>query len=634
MRFVKLALTALFFGSVLTINAAPANAQAKGFALNRFDPAERGSEWFIMDSLDLRGHLRPAIGMTNDWSYKPLVLHNTTTGAEQNVVETQLFAHLGASVVLWNRLRGAVNVPFALYQTGDAPVAPNGTRYLSPETAFGDVRLAADVRIIGERGDIFTLGGGAALYLPTGSREQYTGDDNVRFAPRVLASGDIDVGLPLTYAARLGFNYRPLTERYDPRSPLGSEITIGAAAGIRLLEKKELLVGPEIFGSTVTAEDSFFRKRTTPLEWLIGAHYNYSDFRFGAGVGSGLTRGWGTPVFRGSLSVEWVPGADKDTDGDGIMDSEDACPTVPGVRTNNPKTNGCPPAPPPAPSDRDGDGIPDNEDACPDVPGVRSDDPAKNGCPPDRDGDGIYDKDDACPDVPGVRSDDPAKNGCPPDRDGDGIPDQQDACPDVPGVKSDDPTKNGCPPDRDGDGIYDKDDACPDAPGPADPDPKKNGCPLARIEDGQVKIIQQVKFKTGSAEILRESDPILIAVATIMKEHPEITKIRVEGHTDNRGAAAMNKDLSNRRAGSVVKWLTTYGIAAKRLVAKGFGLERPIDTNETDEGRQNNRRVEFHIEATDPALAGKPQEPAKPGTPPAPAPAPAPQPQPQPAPKK
>ncbi len=199
-----------------------------------------------------------------------------------------------------------------------------------------------------------------------------------------------------------------------------------------------------------------------------------------------------------------------------------------------------------------------------------------------------------------MKSDDPAKNGCPPDRDGDGIPDTVDACPDIAGVKSEDPTKNGCPPDRDGDGIPDPVDACPDAPGPADNDPKKNGCPLARIEDGQVRITEQVKFKTGSAVLLPESDPVLIAVALLLKDHPEITKIRVEGHTDNRGAAALNKKLSNERASAVAKWLAGRGVDKKRLVSKGFGLEKPLDSNETEEGRQNNRRVEFHIEATTP----------------------------------
>ncbi len=69
----------------------------------------------------------------------------------------------------------------------------------------------------------------------------------------------------------------------------------------------------------------------------------------------------------------------------------------------------------------------------------------------------------------------------------------------------------------------------------------------------------------------------------------------MEGHTDNRGSAAYNKALSQRRAASVVNWLVSRGIDKKRLSSKGMGLEKPIDTNDTDEGRQNNRRVEFHI---------------------------------------
>src|SRR5262249_43471155 len=154
----------------------------------------------------------------------------------------------------------------------------------------------------------------------------------------------------------------------------------------------------------------------------------------------------------------------------------------------------------------------------------------------------------------------------------------EDACPDVPGVKTDDPKTNGCPPpppDRDGDGVLDKDDACPDVPGVATNDPKTNGCPPARIENKQIIIIEQVKVKFDSAVILPESDQILNAVKQILVDHPEITKVRVEGHTDNKGKPGYNKALSQRRAASVVKWLTTKGIAKKRLYPQGWGMEKP-----------------------------------------------------------
>jgi outer membrane protein OmpA-like peptidoglycan-associated protein len=226
--------------------------------------------------------------------------------------------------------------------------------------------------------------------------------------------------------------------------------------------------------------------------------------------------------------------------------------------------------------------------------------------PPDRDKDGIIDREDACPDTPGVKTDDPKTNGCPPpppDRDKDGVVDSEDACPDTPGVKTDDPKTNGCPPDpdRDKDGIPNEEDACPDTPGPKNADPKKNGCPMAFVQGKQIKILQQVKFATNSSKIVpgKESLDVLNAVLDVLNQHPEIARVRVEGHTDDRGAAAYNKTLSGQRAASVVNWLVQHGIDKSRLSSVGWGLEKPIDTNDTPEGRTNNRRVEFHIEGED-----------------------------------
>jgi len=307
-------------------------------------------------------------------------------------------------------------------------------------------------------------------------------------------------------------------------------------------------------------QDGAFNKDTTPFEGMIGLHTCIADvIRLGAGIGPGFTKGYGSPKVRGLLSLEWAPCAED-------------------------------------PTDRDKDGIIDPKDACPDEPGVPDPDPAKNGCPiRDRDHDGILDPVDACPDEPGVAQDDPAKNGCPiRDRDHDGILDEVDACPDLPGLASSDPEKNGCP-DTDSDGIIDPRDACPNVAGPPNEDPTKHGCPLARIEQGQIRILEQVKFKFDSAEILAESDGIMNAVMAILDAHPEITKISIEGHTDNVGNAKYNKKLSEARAASVAKWLTDRHIEATRLSSAGFGMEVPIADNDDEEGRRINRRVEFHI---------------------------------------
>jgi outer membrane protein OmpA-like peptidoglycan-associated protein len=230
------------------------------------------------------------------------------------------------------------------------------------------------------------------------------------------------------------------------------------------------------------------------------------------------------------------------------------------------------------------------------VPGVRTGDPKTNGCPPDRDADGVPDADDACPTVAGVKTSDPKTNGCPPDRDADGIPDAEDACPTVPGVKTGDPKTNGCPPDRDADGIPDAEDACPDQPGARDPDPKKNGCPPAFLQGTQIKIRDPFKFRFNKTELDPAGDPILEAVLAFLKEHTELKKIRIEGHTDNVGGEEFNRKLSEGRAASVRKWLVAHGVDASRLTSKGLGQSQPVDNNATEEGRRNNRRVEFHTE--------------------------------------
>ena len=565
MRTARLLSLGLVAGTVCL--SVPASAQSKGFALNRFDPSERGSDWFSTESLDLRGHNRSAFGLVGDWAYKPLVLYDKDGDEIQAVVEHQLFAHLGFSHIMWDRVRLGVNLPVAVLVKGGDAADSNASISTKDTTTIGDLRLGGDVRLMGEYGGPITTAFGLHVHLPTGSQDSFTGDGKVRIVPRFTAAGDIG---DFTYSGRLGLNIRTQNENFA-NEPFGSELLFGGAVGMRLMNKK-LTIGPEVYGSTVVSDsgDGFFARRTTPFEVIAGGHYRIDDqWRIGAGVGPGLTRGIGAPQVRVLASIEWFPDYEK--------------------------------APPPPPSDRDNDGILDEQDACPDVPGVRNDDPAKNGCPPpsDRDADGVLDEQDACPDVPGVATADPRTNGCPPpkDRDADGILDEQDACPDEPGIKTDDPKTNGCPPpkDRDGDGILDVDDACPDVAGVADPNPKKNGCPKAQVVGTEIKIMERVEFDTNKATIRAESDPVLNAVLSILKKYPGIKKISVEGHTDNRGGAGLNMQLSRRRAAAVVEWLTSRGIDEGRLSSKGWGQAKPIDTNDTAEGRQNNRRVEFHI---------------------------------------
>jgi outer membrane protein OmpA-like peptidoglycan-associated protein len=150
--------------------------------------------------------------------------------------------------------------------------------------------------------------------------------------------------------------------------------------------------------------------------------------------------------------------------------------------------------------------------------------------------------------------------------------------------------------DRDGDGIPDEDDSCPDEPGPRD----NHGCPsgtrhLVIVSRSKLEILEQVRFATGKSAIQPESLPLLDQVAAVLKSHPDLLLVRVEGHTDDVGNAVSNLVLSQARADAVAAYLETKGVARERLEPIGYGLSRPIATNKTAAGRAANRRVAFTI---------------------------------------
>jgi outer membrane protein OmpA-like peptidoglycan-associated protein len=179
------------------------------------------------------------------------------------------------------------------------------------------------------------------------------------------------------------------------------------------------------------------------------------------------------------------------------------------------------------------------------------------------------------------------------DWDKDGIPNAKDECPREAG-----PAETGGCPDRDGDGIPDKDDKCPDQPGPAQNDgcPAPEGEPLVEIETERLSLKDAIHFDTAKDTIKSESFKILDQVAALLKQHAELKKVRVEGHTDNVGSGPYNKDLSQRRARSVVRYLVEKGgIPSSRLESAGYGFERPVASNATAVGRAKNRRVDFTI---------------------------------------
>jgi OOP family OmpA-OmpF porin len=243
-----------------------------------------------------------------------------------------------------------------------------------------------------------------------------------------------------------------------------------------------------------------------------------------------------------------------DSDGDGFADSNDACPSQPGVAPS-----GCPA--PVAPADTDRDGVPDSSDPCPTVPEDNLPPAPADGCPSqDPDSDGFLGPSDKCPTEKGV-----APDGCPvKDKDGDGVLDDVDKCPDQP------ETKNGF---QDADG-------CPDEL------PKE----VAKFAG----VIKGIQFDFGKATIRKESNKILDDAVKVLKDYPEL-RIMISGHTDNVGEPAKNVELSQQRAAAVKEYLAGKGIEAGRIETRGAGPNEPVADNATDKGRQANRRIEFKL---------------------------------------
>ena len=211
--------------------------------------------------------------------------------------------------------------------------------------------------------------------------------------------------------------------------------------------------------------------------------------------------------------------------------------------------------------------------------------PAPN---PDRDGDGFPNERDDCPDTPGVSPD-----GCPPrDSDGDGFVDMEDACPYEAGVEPD-----GCPiGDDDNDGILNDVDQCIDRPETDNGFEDEDGCPdeLPEVVRQFTGVIEGIEFGYDSTDITEATKPVLDRAIKVLEDYPDI-RIEIVGHTDNEGTPDYNEKLSKDRAEAVKGYLVEQGIDADRIETRGAGETEPLASNETKEGRAQNRRTEFKV---------------------------------------
>ncbi len=464
-----------------------------------------------------------------------------------------------------------------------------------------------------------------------------------------------------SYNVRFLINPRNVRRRLKPYLVFGyGLVTYSASPGFGNNEQGNIRGYPLSLGGGI-------RMRLMPhmaLRAEFTTEYERLDLYHNEHLGVGLT--W---AFGGGGGA----GGSADTDGDGVPDLIDRCPDTPkGALVDS--RNGCPwdldqdgvlegidkcPDTPRGwpvdesgcPLDTDGDGVPDGADKCADTPkGALVN---VEGCPTDSDHDGIWDGIDKCPDTPKGAVVDPIDSptaGCPHDSDNDGVFDGIDQCvPTPPGATVD---EKGCPHDSDGDRVLDGIDQCPDTPKGQKID--KEGCPRVRLDKPESQVLQNVKFVQG-IDLYPGADAWLELLVDALTYWSDVS-IELGVYTDNKGGAASNRNISQRRAEVLREWLKNHGIDPKRIVIKGYGATDFIADNETEEGREKNRRVEVKRLSGDlrrhpkplpeeaapspegtaperPHAAPAPEQPAAAPAGPTPAPGPAPAPSPSPTPQ-
>jgi len=388
------------------------------------------------------------------------------------------------------------------------------------------------------RTGITTFGGGAVFILSLSDKVYsylFAGVSNLSFNPK----GEGGEKLPNNKAGKYSLNEVNYNLELGLRFPVTPNLSLNVSGGVQL----------------------------SPNDWLDDKAIGTTNDLFFTALG-GISYSFLTKI---------------DSDEDGVIDADDACPNTPaGIRVDE---FGCP-------LDTDNDGVPDYLDDCPGTP--------KNvkvnefGCPLDTDNDGVPDYTDICPDTPkGIAVD---ELGCPYDLDADGVPDYLDKCPDTPyGVEV---NKNGCPLDSDLDGVPDYLDQCPGTLPGRQVD--ETGCEItSKVPEPVFEEPEQLNafilsagtsFAFNSADLKPAAYPELENLLKEMKKYP-MSRWKIEGYTDNIGSETGNLRISKMRAEAVANYFISRGIPKGRFVIKGLGSKNPVANNKTEEGREKNRRV-------------------------------------------
>jgi outer membrane protein OmpA-like peptidoglycan-associated protein len=554
--------------AALTILAShSASAQQATFYLDRLQVSGQPDDGLVLWRPYLHEKTRFYAHAALGYALNPLRVENLTSQPNiqdrlETPVSSQLVLHPTVGAEFGGRFAVGLSWPINLVMAGGQdPLADGiGNGLQRNDVAMHDLRLTAKVRVYQSDNRKLQLGLGTALFLPTGSATSFASDGET--TGYIYGSIEYDFG-KFQLVGNLGPHFRPARGIHGPDGELDIGTELRYAVGVFYpLRQGNIRLGGTIWGTlglddgqdTRSNETTFFNGRNTDVEWLVEARFalwKKGNVFANGGAGTRLSSGYGGPDLRLIASIGgWLPL--------GEFSPQEA-----------PRRRYKPPDVEMHDKDTDGDGYPDDIDQCPTE--------KEDGKKPD--------PDDGCP--------------APKDRDGDGIPDDVDKCPNDPEDKDGIMDDDGCPEkDADNDGIPDTEDACPLVPGVKNKDPKKNGCKeehtkIVETSSG-IQLLEPIQFDTGRATIKPGSYPILDEVVDALKSRGTV-RMGVYGHTDSRGAAQMNRNLSKERARAVVNYLVSHGIDRGRLESDGFGPDKPIDTNDTEEGRSKNRRVEFKV---------------------------------------
>ena len=531
-----------FYGVIaglLCLSASSVWAQ-EGVDVQNFHPELAPRTVFSTEGAGVFEHMDAGAGVWLNYASRPLLvtLKDDTDGdRDLAVVDQQLALHLMAGVGLFGRFQLDFNVPVYAVNEGDSSdLYRNGDGKVFAGAVGGDasVRLKGNILSSDGEDDMFGLALALEASLPSGDETAFVGETGPTLLPSILADfrmGSVLVALNTGVLIRGTEDVRNINFGPELRYKLGAEW--------RILDDM-VGIGGELFGRTQFAseDEGKLELKGSPLEYLAGVKlYTPAGISVSTAAGSGIIAGYGSTDFRAVVGVAYTPVAEKeevilDTDGDGILDPNDACPTEP----------------------EDIDGFQD-EDGCPDL---------------DNDGDGILDVNDKCPndaeDMDGFEDTD----GCPdPDNDGDGILDVDDKCPNKKGVIA----NQGCPVVT-----------------------KVRVFKRIKLREKDIQLLEKIFFEFDKAVIQPKSFPLLDEVVDLLKQYPQIKVVEIGGHTDTEGKDDYNKDLSDRRAAAVRTYLLNKGIDAGRLTSRGYGEERLlVKPEKTKEDAAKNRRVEFQI---------------------------------------